>query len=298
MLRRLVPFTLVILSAVVACERKQELPPDTVAVIGERTLSLDDFKRYLERNPATELAQLSPEAASALLDQHIEEILLAEHAAKQELHVPAERIAESVRNDPGSTVVEKRDELQRNLLLSRLSDETASPVEEEVRRYYDENREQFELGERIRVRQILVKDAETAESIHSSLRNGAAFEEMAEKNSLAPNAAKGGEIGEITRGDLPTFIERQIFDLEPGSVSDVIEAAGTFHIFKVENRFPAETLSFEAVKPVIASRLRSDRVGEALSRETAKARTLIPVRILDRHLPFPYSGTFPTSPDE
>lgn len=298
MLRRLVPFTLIVLSAFAACEREQELPPDTVAVIGERTMSLDDFKRYLERNPATELAQLSPEAASALMDQYIEEILLAEHAARLDLHAPADRIAEAVRNDPGSTVVEKRDELQRGLLLSRLSEQTETPADEDARRYYDENIDEFELGERIRVRQILVKDAETAEMIHASLESGSAFEEMAEKHSLAPNAEKGGEIGEITRGDLPSFIERRVFDLEPGSVSDVIEAAGTFHIFKVEARLPAETVSFDSVKPVIVTRLRSDRVGEALSRETSQARSLIPVRILTRRLPFPYSGTFPTAPDE
>lgn len=298
MVRRLAPLLLILLASFPSCENEQELPPDTVAVIGERTITLEDYKRYLRRNPATELMQLSPEAASALLDQHLEEILLSEHAAQQDLHVPADQIAEAVRSDPGSTVVEKRDELQRHLLLSKLSAETSPPSESDLRRYYEENLAQFELGERIRVRQILLKDREAAEQVRALLRNGAAFEEMAKEHSLAPNASKGGEIGEITRGDLPTFIEREVFDLEPGSISDVIEAAGTFHIFKIEQRMPAETLSFEAVQPVIASQLRSDRIGEALARETSRARTLIPVRILNRRLPFNYSGTFPTSPDE
>lgn len=298
MLRRIAPFVLIALSALVACEREQELPPETIAVVGNRTVSLDDFKRYLRRNPATELVQLSPEAASALLDQHIEEILLSEHAADLDLLVPADRVAEAVRNDPGSTVVEKRDELQRNLLLSRLSDQTEPPAEQDVRRYYDENLEQFELGERVRVRQILLKDQETAAEVHAALRNGAPFEEMARKHSLAPNAGKGGEIGEISRGDLPGFIEREVFDLKSGAISDVIEAAGTFHLFKVEDRLPAETLSFDAVRPVIASRLRSDRIAEALSRETSRARSAIRVRVLSRRLPFTYSGAYSTSPAE
>ncbi len=101
MFRRLAPLTLIVLSALVSCEREPELPPETVAVIGERTLSLDDFRRYLQRNPATELGQLSPEAASALLDQHIEEVLLSEYAATLDLRAPADRVAEAVRNDPG-----------------------------------------------------------------------------------------------------------------------------------------------------------------------------------------------------
>lgn len=287
-----------LLTVLVSCEREQELPPETVAVIGTRTLSLDEFKRFLQRNPATELVQLSPEAASALLDQHIEEILLSEHAAQQDLLVPADRIAEAVRSDPGSTVVEKRDELQRNLLLSRLADETSQPSEEEIRKYYEEHLAQFELGERIRVRQILLKDQEAAEKVHSALRNGGGFEELAREHSLAPNAEKGGEIGEITRGDLPSFIEHEVFDLRAGSISNVIEAAGSFHIFKVEARLDAEVLSLESVRPVIAAQLRSDRIGEALARETSRARSLIPVRILSRRLSFNYSGGFPTAPDE
>lgn len=298
MFRRIAPLILILLATLSSCESEPELPPETVAVIGDRTLALDEFKRYLQRNPATELGQLSPEAASALLDQHIEEILLSEYAAKQNLIAPTDQIAEAVRRDPGSTVGEKRDELQRDLLLSKLADGVSQTSEQDLRQYYEDNRERFELGERIRVRQILLRDQETAEKVHSALRNGEDFGAMAQEHSLAPNAQKGGEIGEITRGDLPAFIEREVFDLKPGTVSNVIEAAGTFHIFKVEDRLPPETLSFDSVRPVIDSRLRSDGIGEALAQETAQARAAIPVRILNRRLPFPYSGAFPTSPDE
>jgi peptidyl-prolyl cis-trans isomerase C len=297
MFQRFALTTILALLAFSACEREQ-VPPDTVVVIGDRQITLDDFNRYLERNPATELVQLSPQAASALLDQYLEEILLSELAQRQDLFVSADRIAEAVRNDPGSTVVEKRDELQRGRLLSKIASELPPVSEEDIRRYYNENNEQFRLDERIRVRQILVREQSEARTIHRQLVAGSDFEELAKLHSLAPNAAKGGEIGEISRGDLPQIIEKEIFELAPGEISPVIETGGTFHIFKVERRLEPETLTISAVEPVIEARLRSDRIDARLSSSIQEARGSIPVRVLTRRLPFEYSGTFQTAPNE
>jgi peptidyl-prolyl cis-trans isomerase C len=297
MFQRFALTTILALLAFSACDR-QQVPPDTVVVIGERQITLDDFNRYLERNPATELVQISPQAASALLDQYLEEVLLSELAARQDLFVSADRIAEAVRNDPGSTVVEKRDDLQRRRLLSKLTSELPPVAEDDVRRYYNENPEQFRLDERIRVRQILVREQTEAHAIRRQLTGGADFEELAKQHSLAPNAARGGEIGEISRGDLPQIIEKEIFDLEPGEISPVIETGGTFHIFKVERRLEPETLTLSAVAPLIEVRLRSDRIDERLSSSIQEARSSIPVRVLSRRLPFEYSGTFQTAPNE
>src|SRR5438874_2345615 len=39
-----------ILAAAVACHRKPPFPPDVIARVGERMVTLNDFKRYLDRN--------------------------------------------------------------------------------------------------------------------------------------------------------------------------------------------------------------------------------------------------------
>ena len=124
----------------VACDRKPVTPPDVVARVGERMLTLADFKRYLERNAGTDLAQLPPEVASALLDQYIEEIVLSEYAAKSGIEVPADVIAAAVRSDAGATVIEKRDEMRRQRLLASISTEIGEPSEQQIREYYERNK--------------------------------------------------------------------------------------------------------------------------------------------------------------
>ena len=67
--------------AVAACHRKPSVPPDVIARVGERMVTLADFNRYLDRNTGTDLAQMGPEVASAITDQYLEEVILSEYAA-------------------------------------------------------------------------------------------------------------------------------------------------------------------------------------------------------------------------
>src|SRR4029077_6575830 len=83
---------------IAACHRKPAIPPDVVARVGERMITLADFKRYLERNTGTDLAQMGPEVASAMLDQYVEEVILSEYAAAHGVEISAEKIAAAVRN--------------------------------------------------------------------------------------------------------------------------------------------------------------------------------------------------------
>ena len=69
----------------IACHRKPSIPADVVARVGDRMLTLADFKRYLDRNSGTDLAQMGPEVASAMIDQYLEEVILSEYAASHGL---------------------------------------------------------------------------------------------------------------------------------------------------------------------------------------------------------------------
>lgn len=284
--------------AAVSCHRKPSLAPDVIARVGERTITLADFKRYLERNSGTELAQLGPEVASALLDQYIEEIVLSEYAASHGIEIPAEKIASAVRNDAGSTVIEKRDEMRRQRLISDLSTQANSPTDAEIRTYYDQHLAEFRSGEEVHVRQILVHDETLANDIQNKLRHGAPFDQLSSQYSAAPNAKKGGEIGFVSRGELPKMFEDEIFALKPGSVSNVIRTDSSFHIFQVDDRRPPGVVNFDSATPVIRDRLKEEEVRQRMAELVAKARADMQIAVLTKRLSFRYSGTLPKSENE
>jgi peptidyl-prolyl cis-trans isomerase C len=281
-----------------ACRKKEVVPPDVIARVNERTLTLADFKRYLDRNAGTDLSQLTPEVASALLDQFVEEIIVSEYAASHGVDIPAEQIAAAVRTEAGVTVVEKRDEMRREKLVANLTTEVPEPSEADVAAYYQKNPSEFRSSEEVSVRQILVNDETLAADIRKKLVAGAPFEDLSAEFSRAPNAKRGGEIGYVSRGELPNLFEEVIFSLQPGQISEVIRTDSSFHIFRVDGRRPAGTISLEAADPLIRTRLREDAVRTRLQQLTASSRKDMTVAVLTRRLPFAYTGSLPKAEDE
>jgi len=296
--RRVALSLILVIAAISACKRKPTIPPDVIARVNDRMVTLADFKRYLERNAGSELAQLTPEVASALADQFVEEIIVSEYAASHGVEVPAEKIAAAVRTEAGVTVIEKRDEMRRERLIANLSGQIPDPAAATVQAYYDQHQAEFRSGEEVRVRQILVNDEELANEIVKKLKSGTPFGDLSAQYSRAPNAKRGGEIGFVSRGDLPKMFEEEIFRLRAGQVSDVLRTDTSFHIFQVDERRPAGVLDVQAATPIILTRLREDAVRERLSQIVARSRREMNIAILTRRLPFRYSGTLPKSEDE
>jgi peptidyl-prolyl cis-trans isomerase C len=295
--RRFLPLLLAAL-ALLACHRKPSTPPDVIVRVGERMVTLADFKNYIEHNAGADLAQVTPEVASAMLDQYVEEILLSEYAASHGIEIPAEKIASAVRTEAGSTVIEKRDEMRRQKLIADLLAEIPPPPDAEVRAYYDQHSADFRRGEEVHVKQILVHDEALANDIVEKLKNGASFEELSSEHSLAPNAKKGGEIGYVSRGELPKMFEDEIFALKPGGVSAVIRTESSYHIFKVDDRRPPGVIDLQMAAPGIQKRMKDEALRERIAETVKKARGELTVAVLTRRLPFRYSGTLPKNENE
>jgi parvulin-like peptidyl-prolyl isomerase len=291
-------FILALCLAIAACHRKPSIPADVVARVGDRMITLADYKRYLDRNAGTDLSQVGPEVSSAMLDQYVEEIILSEYAAAHGVEIPAEQIASAVRNDAGATVIEKRDDMRRERLIATISADVPAASDLEVRAYYDQHAGEFRTGEEVHVRQILVHDEAVADTIEEKLKHGASFETLSTQFSLAPNAKKGGEIGFVGRGQLPKMFEDEIFALKPGGISSVIRTESSFHIFKVDERRAPGVVDLQRAAPVIRERLKDEQVKNRIAEVVSKARKEMQIAVLTKRLPFRYSGGLPKSENE
>jgi peptidyl-prolyl cis-trans isomerase C len=267
--------------------------PETIASIGSRSISRDDFVRYLERNAGAALSQLAAPASSALLDQYIDETLRAERAADNGITVSSAAVAEALRNDPSSTAVEKRDEMQRARLLTEIASKIPPATAQEISDYYNRHQDEFRTGEQVHVRQILVHNEADAQAAQKEIARGETFESVSKKYSKAPNAARGGDIGYVERGQLPKIFEDVVFTLKPGKVSSVVKSDVTFfHLFKVDDIRPAGQISADSAKPLIEERLREEKLRNGVERLVAETATAKGVTVYKNRLGFPYAGRY------
>src|SRR6185295_17329680 len=110
----------------------------------------------------------------------------------------------------------------------------------------------------------LVHDEAIANEIVEKLKGGASFAELSTQYSRAPNAKNGGEIGFVSRGQLPKMFEEEIFRLRAGEVSNVIRTDSSFHLFQVDERRPAGMLDVQSAAPLIQTRMREEAIRERL----------------------------------
>lgn len=83
----------------------------------------------------------------------------------------------------------------------------------------------------IRVRQIIVRDADLASDLLSQLKAGADFTELAVRHSVDATAANGGALGLVKKGGLIAELEEAMFSLQPGELSEVVRSPMGYHIF-------------------------------------------------------------------
>ncbi|MDP0491572.1 MAG: peptidylprolyl isomerase [Verrucomicrobiota bacterium JB023] len=152
--------------------------------------------------------------------------------------------------------------------------------DDEVRAFYDENRELFRVPARVRVRQIFFAaldhpDGEArrlAESALQEIHDGRDFALVArEKSEDAGSRDQGGELGWVTRERLLPEFTDAVFDKEVPSRS-LIETRLGAHLVEVLDKEVARLLDFEEVREDLRVALSNRKREEGLKAYFANLR--------------------------
>jgi len=215
------------------------------AKVNGDAITLEQFQTELARYQAAVGTQLATEKQRRVLDDLIDQTLLAQAAVEQ-----------------GYTLDETALQTRIDKLVSRLGGEQALAAWQAANGYSAESfrqdlaraiaaawmRDQIAAGvpaavEQVHARQVRHYNAEDAAEALTQLRSGADF------------AALAAQVDPIGKGDLGWFprgylldkkLEEAAFSLQPGEYSDVIEASSGFHILQVIERDPAHLLEPDA----------------------------------------------------
>ena len=112
--------------------------------------------------------------------------------------------------------------------------------EEDLRRYYRENEDEFREPERRQIREIVVLDAtgsdsaaaELASVVVGALRAGRSFEDVAADYD-DETVSSVIDVGWVTPGDLDPKLEEAVWALEVGAYGDPVTAPGGLHVARL-----------------------------------------------------------------
>lgn len=277
---------LALLALATGCKRESEADRvgDVVALVNGEALSREDFARELRRElsggelPDPTQEQLEP-LRRALLDSHIERMLILQEARKLEVVVadedvdrqllrmaaqfPADRFQDAL-GQSALTQAEFKRRTRERLTIEKLFATRVYPrvavTEAELRDAFTERAAEFETQEQVRMLQIVVRELDEATRLRGQLRAGkATFGELARRFSLSADAKVGGDLGFFPKGRMPAVFEEWAWKLPLNQVSDVVESEYGFHLFMVLERRAAARPDFAQARVALEKRLVSER---------------------------------------
>lgn len=86
------------------------------------------------------------------------------------------------------------------------------------------------------VRHILVKDQNLAQQLKQKIQSGADFAKIAKQHSTCASAKKGGELGEVKKGQLVTPIDKAVFSLSERQLHGPIKSQFGWHLLEIKFR--------------------------------------------------------------
>lgn len=273
-----------LLASLASCTwRSQKIPEQVVVKLNERQLTLKEFAERLSRHLKSfdAVVARSPDQIQRSRDTVIRGFLLNslidEQASQLKIEVSQKEWnaeLDAVRSgypddisfrkalaEENLAVSEWKEEVRHTVLKRKvfqvLGQKIAKASEDDLKKYYEANKDRFRYKDRILLRQIVLDDLGKAEDVLADLKKKKDFGEMAKKYSVAPERKNAGLVGWIEKGSLDIF--EKAFSLPINGLSPVLESSFGFHIFKVEKKEPAGVRKFDEVRNLIDQLVTAQR---------------------------------------
>ncbi len=265
-------FMILSISVVSGCAKKET--GDVVATVNGVPITLSMIEAKIEKLPKY-YQTFAVQHKKEIVNEMIVEKLLYDEARKRKLNL-----------DPD--IKELINDATKKILISRVIEEEAkksTPVsEDDVKIYYEENKEKYMVPETVRASHILTSTEEEAEAAKGELDRGAGFAAVAKQYSKDLTKDRGGDLGYFGRDQMIPEFEKAAFSLNVGQTSGIIKTRFGYHIIKLTERKPAVYQSFDEVKDTVRTSIIRDRQRQRFDEFTDKLKEKAKISINDKLL--------------
>ena len=296
--------------------------------VNSRIITQSQFDTRLDQNIKESGAPPNAAALEALkksvMEELVNEALLEDRAKEldlittdQEIEDQIKRLKEqnNVKTDEefakslaasGLTVDRLREQLRHSQTLQRVvGREVQAKVDlsdDALRLIYEREKETWRIPEKAHLAEILISNgddpalaAKRAKEASDLLKGGAKFETVVRDFSDGGTKGRGGDLGTVARGELAADIDKAVFSIPVGSVSDPIQTKFGWHLVKVLEKMPVSYKPFNDVKADLLKREQDTQFQKKLAEYLDKLKREAVIRVNPEAVP--YFTPPPAAPD-
>ncbi|WP_308639196.1 peptidylprolyl isomerase [Paenibacillus silvisoli] len=178
-------------------------------------------------------------------------------------HFPSDADFESALMQANMTLDDLKKQTPMQLRIKKLLEPQAKVTEEDIKKYFDENKASFDEPEQVKASHILVATKEEADAIEKQLKEGADFAALAKEKSTDPGSKdNGGDLGFFGKGEMDPAFEEAAFKLKKDEISEPIKTQFGYHIIKGVEHKEAKAATLDEKKAEIKDTLISQKIQE------------------------------------
>ena len=292
-------------------------PTSVVAVVEGVELRQADVNARLDRIlamaggrvPADKITEFRAQVGRKVLDELVLQTLLLHTADKAKITVTKDDIEKAIKEmplPPGQTLetalaaqgMNRADfdkEINTGLKIQKLIEKQVASLpavnDEQIKKFYDENKERLTEPETVTARHLLVKfpenaDAkakatakEKAEGLRKQLAGGADFAKLVKENSDDPGSKDTGGEYTFPRGQMVKAFEEAAFGQKLNEIGPLVETQFGYHIIQTLAKHEAKTAKLEDVKADVRKHLENQAKGTAVQKYIEELRAKADVKI-------------------
>ena len=235
---------------------------NVIAVVAGKEITEEDFNIFANGFTPEQKAYLqNPETLKYFKDQFVA-LYLFEEMAKEEKLNETEEYKVSMKNA-------ERDILSQLAMREVLK--KAEVTDDEVKKYYEDNKAQFKKPETASAKHILMDSEDEINNVKNDIENGnISFEDAAKKHSTCPSGQKGGDLGEFGRGQMVKEFEDATFSAEIGKIVGPVKTQFGYHLITVTELNEGDQKSFDEVKDEVSTKLLNEKRNAAYDAKIAE----------------------------
>lgn len=177
---------------------------------------------------------------------------------------------------------------------------TATVPEEDVKKFFEDNKERFVTPEQVKASHLLIRLPEGAKPEDEAYKTakgkaqelqkkaaapGADFAALCKENSEDPGSKDdGGDLGFFTKDRMVEPFAKAAFAMQVNQVSDVVETQFGFHVIKLLERKDAVHHGYDEVKGDISAYLKGQALDRAVQAKIAELKKAAKVEVVGPHL--------------